>query len=450
MNKLIASAGLLAIGALGAQTTQAQLVAGVDKPWSISGTLRGFYDDNYATAPDGPLRRSSYGFELRPSAQVNLVQGQTTLNLSYIYSYMYYADRPDNKADQSHDVEVFLNHSFNERYSVDFTDSFVIAQEPEIIDPNLSAVDRANGNNLRNSAAINFHAQLTRLFGIVLGYSNTFYDYQQNANNLDYSLGQQNFPSYSALLDRLEQFAHIDARWQITDTSTGVLGYMFGVVTYTSDESIANLNPPVAAGLSPAPYPYSGPSYVASDTRNNYSDTVYLGLDHTFRENLSFSGRVGVQFIDYYQAPPGSPQSSPGPYVDMSLNYTYTDGGVMILGFHNAHNQTDLGASFVGGVPTVTEDEESTSAYLNITQVLKPISPKLTANLTFQYQYSSFNGGIYDSEHDNFYLFGANFSYQFARFLSGEVGYNYDLLVSDVPTRGYNRNRVYIGVTASY
>ena len=135
MKKVIASAGLLALGALGAQTTQAQMVAGAEKPWSVSGTLRGFYDDNYDTQPDGPDRRGSWGYELRPSVQVNLVEGQTTLNLSYIYSYKYYEARPNGKADQSHDVEFFLNHNFNERYSVDVADSFVIAQEPEIIDP---------------------------------------------------------------------------------------------------------------------------------------------------------------------------------------------------------------------------------------------------------------------------------------------------------------------------
>jgi hypothetical protein len=353
MKKVIASAGLLAIGALGTQTVQAQLAAGAEKPWSVSATLRGFYDDNYDTQPDGPLRRGTFGYELRPSAQVNLVQGQTTLNLSYIYSYMYYIDRPNGKADQSHDVELFLNHFFNERYSVDFSDSFVIAQEPEIIDPNLSAVDRANGDNLRNTAAINFHAQLTRLLGLVLGYSNTYYDYNQDAGNVNTSLGQQNFPTYSALLNRMEQYAHIDGRYQISDTSVGILGYQFGAVTYNSPESIADL----AAPNTIPPYPFGGPDYVAADTRNNYSHTVYIGLDHTFRSNLSFSGRGGVQFMDYYQSPAGNPQSSPSPYFDLSLNYTYTDGGVVVFGFHNAHNQTDIGAAVSGTGVSVTQDE---------------------------------------------------------------------------------------------
>ena len=296
MKKAIASAGILALGALGAQTTQAQMVAGAEKPWSVSATLRGFYDDNYNTQPDGPLRHSSFGFEIKPAAQLSLATGQTTLNAGYIYTYDYYADRVSNKADQSHDFELFFNHNFNERYSVDLTDSFVIAQEPEVIDPNFSAVDRANGDNIRNSAAINFHAEITRLLSIVLGYQNNFYDYAQDAANTTAPLS----PTYSALLDRMEQFAHLDTRWQLSDTTVGIFGYMFGHVSHT-----AMMNP-LRQRTIPNPgscrlglfhlIRYSGSGIiVASQTRNNYSHSIYAGVDHSFLANLSFSGRAGVQ-----------------------------------------------------------------------------------------------------------------------------------------------------------
>jgi hypothetical protein len=438
MKKVIASAGLLALGAMSVQTTKAQMVAGAEKPWSIAATLRGFYDDNYNTQPNGPLKKSSDGFEIRPSANLNLVTGQTTVNAQFIYSYKYFADRPNGKADQSYDFEFFVNHAFSERYSVDFTDSFVIAQEPAIIDPNLSAVDRANGNNLRNTAALNFHAEITRLLSIVLGYSNTYYDYEQNASNTS----NPGFPSYSALLDRDEQYAHLDTRWQVSDTTTAILGYMFGAVGYLSNESIA------AGSAFPPPPP--NPTYIAPDVRNSFSHFIYVGADHSFRSDLSVSGRVGVQILNYPNQLPGNPSSTTDPYVDISLNWTYMDGGVLVAGFHNAHNQTDVGSTFVAGVPSVTTDQESSTFYLNVTQSLKPISPRLVANGSFQYQYSTFNGGLYNGGHDIFYLLGLNLSYQFTRYISAEVGYNYDLLDSDIPQRGYDRNQVYVGLTASY
>src|SRR5260370_33437565 len=133
MNKVIASAGLLALGAVVVQNVQAQWTAGSDKSWSVSATLRGFYDDNYNTQPDGTNRVSSYGFEVRPQVGWNVDLGATTIDLRYVYQMKYYDARPNNKYDQDHDFEVLLNHNFNNRYSVDFSDGFVIDQEPEII-----------------------------------------------------------------------------------------------------------------------------------------------------------------------------------------------------------------------------------------------------------------------------------------------------------------------------
>src|SRR5947209_802640 len=105
MKKVMVSAGLVALGVAGGESAHGQLVAAADKPWSVSGTLRGFYDDNYNTAPDGPGRRSSVGFEVRPSVKFNIPLEATSISLAYIYSMKYYDDRPKNKADHSHDFE---------------------------------------------------------------------------------------------------------------------------------------------------------------------------------------------------------------------------------------------------------------------------------------------------------------------------------------------------------
>ncbi len=433
MNKVIASAGLLALGAVGVQTVQAQWTAGSDKSWSVSATLRGFYDDNYNTQPGGTNRVSSYGFEVRPSATWNVDLGPTTIDLSYVYTMRYYDARPNNKYDQDHDFEVLLNHNFNNLYSLDFSDSFVIDQEPEIIDPTLGTPTRANGNNIRNNAQINFHAELTPLLGMVLGYGNTFYSYDENQTTPGVVL-----PSLSALLDRVEHRVTLDSQWHIWAETTAIFGYQFGAVDYTSGESI-----------SPPPQ-----LLVASSTRNNYSHTVYAGVNHNFNPDLSLSARGGIQYLDYYDVPPGNSQSALSPYASLSLNYAYMDGGSLAVGFTHAHNATDQGATVltVAGVTNIslTLDQDSSSLFGTITQRLTPISPDLTATVTAQYQNSTFNGGAVDGETDNIYLFGLNLSYQITRYISSEVGYNYDLLSSDLPGRGYHRNRVYIGVSASY
>jgi uncharacterized protein (PEP-CTERM system associated) len=126
------------------------------------------------------------------------------------------------------------------------------------------------------------------------------------------------------------------------------------------------------------------------------------------------------------------------------------DGGSLSVGFHHAHNATDQAANSANANASITLDQESSSLYATLTQRLTPISPNLTASLTGQYQNSTFNGGIANNETDNIYLLGLNLTYQFNHYISGEIGYNYDLLASDLASRSYNRNRIYIGVTATY
>lgn len=426
MKKVIASAGMLALGAIGVHSAPADMSLNADKPWSIAGTLRGFYDDNYNTQPDNvPGRKGSFGFEVSPRADLSWSSGPTTITASYIYSDRYYAQRPGNKNDQSHDVELFVNHNFNERYSLDLEESFVDSQEPEVLDSSLSLPLRANGDNLRNNAAINFHGEVTPLLGFVVGYANTYYYYTAQTPGIS--------PSYGTLLNRFEHLVTLNSRWHVAQETVAILGYQFEAVDYLSSFPISTPGTPL----------------VSSKSRDNYTHNIYVGLEHSFRSDFSVSGRAGVQVSDYYNTPGGNNQNSLSPFVDLSANYTYMDGGALTVGFRHSKNQTD-----VGGVNPVTgqftEDQESSSVYGTVTQKLTPLSPNLTASLTAQYQSSRFNGGSVNNQTDTFYLLGLNLAYQFNRYFSAEVGYNYDLLDSDLGGRGYNRNRVYVGVTGTY
>ncbi|HWI56660.1 MAG TPA: hypothetical protein VNZ22_05505, partial [Bacillota bacterium] len=104
MKKIVASVGLVALGASAMQAS-AQDLGGPDtsKPWSVSATLRGFYDDNTGTVPDAvPVNhRGSAGWEVSPSATLNWSLEQTTISLGYLYSLKYYQNTPPTSG--SHD-----------------------------------------------------------------------------------------------------------------------------------------------------------------------------------------------------------------------------------------------------------------------------------------------------------------------------------------------------------
>src|SRR5205807_592111 len=104
MKKIVASVGLVALGASGLQAASpSPFNSETSKPWSIAATLRGFYDDNFQSLPDGPLpagvHRDSFGFEVSPSVIFSWPLEETTITLSYLHSLKYYEHKPIGNSD---------------------------------------------------------------------------------------------------------------------------------------------------------------------------------------------------------------------------------------------------------------------------------------------------------------------------------------------------------------
>jgi len=412
MKLLFTTAGVLAVGAMGIHDAQAQ-----SKPWSVSATLRGFYDSNYATAPSNPPPGSppaqhSFGIDFSPSASYSLAADQSSLALKYTYGLRYYEDRV-NSADHSHQADVLLKHEFSPRCKISADESFVIAQEAALLDPSVSAVTplRSNGNNIRNAASVTLENEWTRLLGTEFAYSNTFYDYEQTGVG-----------SRSALLDRVEHLIRADLRWSALQTTTVIFGYQFGITDQTSKDLL------FAAG--PAP-----------DSRDRRSHYAYVGADHYMTEQLSFHPRVGVQYTEYPNALPGVPDSQTSPYADFSVSYKYAEDCSAQLGVKHNRTQTD--------VTLGTLDAETTAVYGSINH---QFTAKISGSVIAQYQRSEFNGGAAGAANqtDQLGLLGVNVAYAINEFLTAEAGYNYDRLSSDIPNRSFTRNRAYVGIRATY
>src|ERR1051325_1143809 len=231
MKKIVASVGLVALGASGLHSAPIPgLTEEGGKNWTASLTLRGFYDDNFNTVRSGPDRQDAFGFEISPSVGVGFQWPQTTLSLGYVYSFKYYDHKPlenSTKYDQSHIINASLDHTFSERYKINAHESFVIGQEPDVLRTGaaMETFQRISGDNIRNDAGFNFDAQLTRLFGLELGYNNSFWDYAQHGEDVE---GATIIPSASGVLDRVEDAVHIDSRWMVLPETVAIFGYRFG------------------------------------------------------------------------------------------------------------------------------------------------------------------------------------------------------------------------------
>jgi hypothetical protein len=418
MKKIIASAGLVAVSAAGLQAAAPGLSPmEASKPWSISATLRGFYDDNY-TAVHKSLEEDSFGFEIRPAVGLNFPFEQSFIGLGYIYSLRWYEARQDDETDQSHEVTLRADHRFSERFSVDFDDSFIYSQEPTVVDDTgaVTTFARTDADAFRNRAAIRFDAQLTELVGLGLGYVNNWYDYDQEGPG-----------SRSALLDRFEHDFNIEGRWHARENLFASLGYGLGIVSFTDDEVIA-------ADLLGNPIAFS-------EDRDSVSHRVYVGAEQVLSSQFRISAKVGGEYTDFTELN----EDDLTPWAEIAGTYNYLPGSYLQFGFRHDRNQTDRATPDADG--DIVTDQVSSSLFGSVTH---RITPRLDGSIIGRVQRSEFNNGAFDGDLDYFLMLGANLEYRFTPNWSTEVGYNYDRLDSDLPFRSFTRNRVYAGVRATY
>jgi hypothetical protein len=435
MKKFFVSVGLIAAGTASLQGAYAPDWNSMEASmWRVSGTLRGFYDDNYETAPNG-TKRGSFGFEFSPQLELNVPLQQTELGVRYTYGLYYYQRREElgeNPIDQTHQFDLWVDHAFTERWQGRVQDSFIVGQEPELIDNSsaISVMRRVNGNNIRNTGSLTLNTAWTRLFSTALNYQNSFFDYQDSGATTS-NLATQG-ASLAGLLNRIDQSVSLDLQWHVAPETVAFFGGMFEWVNYTGDEPIAQ------------PFPIAQPNlFYYSDIRDSRSYFGYVGIQRSMLANLSFTVKGGMQYTENYNDP--SAVTSLNPYADVSLIYTYLPGSYAQIGFTQTQNATDQVRPDSNG--HITLNQESSTVYASINHKL---TSKLLGTVIGRWQHSIYNGGFYNNQAVDYYNLGANLSYSFNQHFSVDAGYNFDDFVSQNSGNSYTRNRVYLGVSAAY
>ncbi|MGE4179610.1 MAG: outer membrane beta-barrel protein [Limisphaerales bacterium] len=417
MKNILTTAGIAAVAVAGFQTQCAAQAVSVDdsKWWHVSAALRGFYDDNYTIAPKN-LARESFGFEIRPGFDVGHQGEQYIVKLSGYYSGRWFEDRDDEQWDHGFMADANGEYRFTENHILRFSDNFSYSSEPTLLDRGSTiTLLRADGTNIRNLGDLKYVGQFTPLFGLEVGYGNTFYDFENEGAG-----------SYSALLDRVEHLIKAETRWTLTPTLAGILGYWYEDVGFTGDEA-------VAPGL-------------MSDSRDSFSHYFITGADYTVSPQCFISVRGGAQNVTY-DGIDGEPDQWNG-FGDISTTFEYAEDSFFRVGGRYGRNRTD----FLGPVtPTesipYTVDQETAVAYGTVSHKL---TEQLTARGSAQLQFGSFNGGLYDNQDEGFYILGLSLTYELNQYLALETGYNYDRLDSDDSQRSYSRNRVFLGVRGQF
>lgn len=416
MKKILQAAGLASVSA--AILSTPTLAEGAGKWYTLTAGIHGFYDDNIYTAPKGSGRKfASPGVDVTPGIQLTFPMEQTKVSLGYNYGMKWYSDRDPNGAhnrdiDQSHNFNADLSHVFSPRYKVSVYERFIIAQEPDqlIGSGGIQTLGRAEGNNVRNHAGLDFEAQLTHLWSTGLSYQNNYYDYADT--------------SYATPLNRMEHVPGIRFNYQFTPTTVLGFGYNYEIRDY---RPFALVN------------------------RDMQSHRVYGSVDHSFTGTIQASLRGGVE-VSNWDAPGVKGETSP--YADASLTWTYNPGSFLQGGIHHGREATD---AYLGTAVDII-DSEATSFYVALSHA---ITPRLNGSLSARYQFGDlkYNGSANSISTDKYLLLGAVISYKFTQYLSADMAYYYDDARSSggqyIPAfnghgRDFERNRVYFGVRLTY
>jgi hypothetical protein len=318
----------------------------------------------------------------------------------------------------------------------------VIGQEPDQLRPGYTfdTYQRIPGNNIRNFGSIVLDAQVTKVFGLELAYDNTYWNYEQQGETLVASAVPGLFtvsPSLSGVLDRIEHNIRLDGKWLMQPETVGVVGYQYHQNNYIGNEVISGTFDGAGNAVTPPPVYYS-------NVRNSRTHQGYLGVDHNFTPDLTGSVRLGAQNIRYYNDPTDNTQTVP--YTQDSLRYMYNQNCYFELGVSYGLAVTDVINPNPNDNNRVTQSQLTGTVYGNL---VHKILPRLTGAVQAQYQNSTLQGGATDGAVEQYYLVGLNLVYEFNRYFSANAGYNYDKLQSEIG-RGFDRNRVYIGIGANY
>lgn len=400
MKRITSSVGLLA---LGAASLQAQYAPGLSqmetsKPWSVSAAVRGFYDDNYTTSPNASARES-VGYELAPEVGFNWIMDQTLVRASYGYSGKYFED--DSHWDHGHSFDLSLAHQFSERYSFKVTENFSVAQEPDVLSPGTGIPLRTEGDNVRNIAEASFNGAVTQTLGYEAAYKNSYFAYDDVVR--------------SRQLDRMEHSMRLGPTWVVQESTILSLNAEYVMVRYSEENTV--------------PFQF-----------NNGDNDVYrgfAGVSHDFSSQLSGSARFGFSYIDSEAA---GVDSEVIPYVDVRLEYSYAELSSVAAGLKMDRNQTDVAnAGF----------QNSTVLYVQLNHQL---ASKLSANVYGGLTSSEYVGGtgVNDGNEDLVFTISGSLKYAISTHYAAEAGYSFTNFDSDIVGRSYDRNRIFVGASATF
>ncbi len=312
----------------------------------------------------------------------NIGNQRTRLDAILSAGFVAYWDRPGNTIAPDVSLNLNFSHQLNPRAIIGFSSFLTYQDQPDVA----LGVDQSNrtGSYFYSANTLSFGYQWTRRFSTVSSYtlSTLFYEDSQAAD----------------IDDRLEHLFSQQFRFLVLPTVTAVAEYRFGYVQYLNANN------------------------------DSYSHYLLGGADFSLSPKLSFGFRAGAEFRTL-EGPNSGDEAYP--YFESTLTYLYQPGSSLEWVNRYGLEQPDL--SGPGYRRT----------YRTGIRVSHRFGEKLRGVAEGYYSYNDYTGPINFTE--NIFDISAELSYQITRPFAIRAGYTFTRDFSDVTSRDYYRNRVYVG-----
>lgn len=348
------------------------------------------YNTNIFGSATGDI--SSFIFEVAPKLTFNIsITDSTFFSADFEPKLDYFDNRPGEKALYSQEVDARIAHSYSKTSVLDVSDAFSYNQNPEA----LLNGEPVNTDQTLESNEFDSHYSFapTAELGLVAKARSTYYDYTN--------------PALGDLLNRFENLYGLEGDYTLLPDLKAAGEYRHQDVDYSNSPG----------------------------TNNKHSDFLMAGLDYDPGPKLTVSFRVGGE----YRHRDGLSDETT-PYAEASAKYEYGKNSFISAGYTYSLQETSN--------PAVYSDEKVNAMFVNIQHTFTPM---FVASASLSYSPATLvarpgNVGITEDTT----AAGVALSYVPTKNWTVSATYDYDLVDSQLSSRGLDRSRVGLMATVVF
>jgi len=358
------------------------------RDFQLKNRLRFEYDDNINESKNN--KQDSFKIEEELELIYNMNFEQSYVGLRYRPSFVWWDNRPSDSTDLHHDFDLDLSHTFSPRLTLSVKDSFLYAQQPELMDRGVTV--RENDDYIYNRANADLSYLLRPQTRLEVGgrYNLLRYDNNKVSNLEDYDI----YAGGATLRHQVSADTTISGDLRVEDIT------------------------------------YDGPN------RDSTSEYIGGGVENTFNPSFIGSLRAGLQHKDFSASS-----------ID-AQNQPYVDGAVTFLPSPRTRLSAGVGYSMFEADVYPYANQDRTLVYASVAHDL---TGKISLFLTGSYQDSSYSGDQSVDQSlkskdgsEEIIQVSASATYKVNRNNWIEAGYQFINLNSDV-REDFDRNRVSVG-----